>query len=100
MWKALDNPWLSRAGTAVFLAGAIQTLLRWLMGLSLNVVGVALFAIGIALILGPRLSKHFKWGKASGYLPEERRQKIDDLFYPSADPRRELGEDCASMAMK
>jgi hypothetical protein len=60
MWKALDNLWLTRAGTAVFLAGAIQTLARWLMGLSLNVVGVVLFAVGIVLILGPRLSKHSK----------------------------------------
>jgi hypothetical protein len=98
MWKALDNPWLSRTGTAVFLFGAIQTIVRWGMGLTLNVVGFAFLALGVALMLGSRLSKHMPRHK--GYSPEERRQKLDDLYHPAADPRRELGEDCASMAMK
>jgi hypothetical protein len=100
MWKALDNPWLNRAGTIVFLIGAIPTLVRWVMGLPLNVVGGVFIVLGVALMLGPRLSKHVPKPKNSGYSPEERRQKLDDLSHPPADPRRELGEDCASMAMK
>jgi hypothetical protein len=35
-----------------------------------------------------------------GYSPAERREHLDHLFYPPADDRRELGEECATFAMK
>lgn len=57
MWKALDNPWPNRAGTVVFLLGAVQTVVRWLMGLPLNAIGVLLLAGGVILMLLPKLQR-------------------------------------------
>jgi len=57
MWAALDNPWLSRAGNLVFLVGALQTAARLVMGLSLNMVGVVLLGLGVALIATFRFSE-------------------------------------------
>src|SRR5690349_4395735 len=95
MWKVLDNPWLNRAGTAVFILGGLQTAVRWLMGLPLNIVGVALFAIGIALMLSPRLSTWINRRRHRGYSPAERRERL----YPRRNDRLDLGERCSEFAM-
>lgn len=37
---------------------------------------------------------------APGLSPAERRKRLDDMLYPPADQRLELGEECAAFAMK
>ncbi len=61
-----------------------------LTGLVLSGVLVVLQRRGAATASGP----------PKGIGPKERLKAMDDLFYPSADPRRELGEECRAFAVK
>jgi hypothetical protein len=72
---ALDNPWLNRAGNLVFAAGAVQTGIRWVMGLPLNAVGLLLLAVGVALIALPKVQR----------------------FLPSREPPPELKREIATI---
>ena len=72
MWTVLDSRWVSRAGNLAFILGAVQSGTRLLLGLSLNVVGVTLFMVGIALMIGPRLSRERTSRKYVSPLPMDR----------------------------
>lgn len=73
---------------------------------ALFVVAVVLALIGLAgtgvlvLLQQRRSASTATGGPPNGLGPKERLKAIDDLFYPPADPRRELGEDCRGFAVK
>jgi hypothetical protein len=62
-------------------------------------LGVSMIAV-LAWGISRMRSTHNVIPEDSSYSPGGRRKQLDDRYYPPADPRRELGEDCASMAMK
>lgn len=75
--------------------------------LALFVVGSLCLAAGLWALASfffplplPRTRRQRELSKRSGLSPEDRRQQLDDRDYPPSDPRRELGENCADMAMK
>lgn len=113
IWRVFSHPALSVAGnfsllyTAVPLAAAVIVAVvgRVIDQPTLFVVAVGLALAGLAAVayLAVRQwrsqpSKAAK--KPNGYGPAERREKLDNLFYPPADPKRELGERCSSFATK
>lgn len=63
----------------------------------LIVAGVILFAANTVLLVWPRVRRGHQ---TPGLGPAERRERLDNLLYPPADDRRELGEECATFAMK
>ena len=76
-----------------------------------NLTRLVLFAVGLLAILW--LTGRLPWlpqgtpardaqeepEKPQGYSPAERRETLDNLFYPPADAKRELGEECANFAI-
>jgi hypothetical protein len=109
--RLLLNPNVQRLGGIQALAGAF--VLAWGIVTGINpliVVGgflcVANLAIALLAFL-PRTKRALAAGVGAppeeskgGLGPEERRKIMDDLIYPPADPRRELGEQCERFAMK
>lgn len=106
--RALDrlllNPHVQRLGGVQALAGA--GVLAWglVKGLDpLIIVGGLLCAANVALfVFWPK--RHLAAGanRSDGakFGPAERRERLDNLFYPPRDDRRELGERCASFATR
>jgi hypothetical protein len=96
--RLLRHPIVERIGAIQALLGA--GLFAWgvLHDVSpLVAVGAVLLAVNLVLLLGPRVRKRLKPRKKK-LAPGERQQTIDDLIYPPADPRRELGERCETFA--
>jgi len=106
-WNFLTHPAVSAVGNAVFLLTLIPVVLvvvAWFIEQpSLFVVAVVLLLIDTAFIgrLAFQRRREQSAGKASGSLSiTERREALDNLFYPPRDDRRELGEECATFAMR
>jgi len=59
--------------------------------------GVVLFAANAILLVWPKVRRGHQ---LPGLGPVERREQLDNLFYPPRDDRRELGEQCAAFATK
>lgn len=77
---SLTWPWLLVVGFSVFCLLAAGTLAVWARSREIGASSSG--------------------GSAVGYSPAERREHMDNLFYPPGDDRRELGEECATFAMK
>lgn len=105
--RFLGHPVVSAASTAYWIFTSIPAVLAFVTIVLSDVLGepvLLILALGLALIaivlagigfLRQRPSK-----RPQGYSPEERRERLDNLLYPPRDDRRELGEQCATFAMK
>ena len=85
------------AGAAIVVGRATDETFLFLVAICLALGGIALVLV-LALLQrrGPVAAGATKRGLG----PEERLRVMDDLFYPPADPRLELGEECEKFAMK
>jgi hypothetical protein len=103
-WRFISgNPVLSAAGHVYTLAplavGAGVFVWGVVKGVSpLIVAGVVLFAANVVLLAWPKVRRSHH--QPSGLGPEERREQLDNLFYPPRDDRRELGERCVAFETK
>ncbi|HST69989.1 MAG TPA: hypothetical protein VLI94_10065 [Solirubrobacterales bacterium] len=111
--RALDrlllNPHVQRLGGVQALVGAVALAWGLMKGIDpLIAVAGLLCAANLALfVFWPKVKRHLaaadapsKATAAKPLGPEERLKIMDDMFYPPADPRRELGEECREFAIK
>lgn len=70
--RVLLNPWVSRAGNASFLIGAVLFVVRFVSGWDpLFLIAIVLLAVGVALIMAPYLAH---WRKSQGMNERIRRE--------------------------
>lgn len=105
IWRFISgNPVLSAASNVLTFAplvvGAIALIVGWMRDLSgLLLIGIGLLVVNLAWLA----YNGWKRREAAKSMPlgvKERRERIDDLFYPPRSDRFELGEACATFAMK
>jgi heme exporter protein D len=93
-------------GAMTGLGGFIWAALAGLPAVVVALIALAGLTLGVvlahhALVLRDRVRRRDEAAKKPHMLgPDERREALDNLFYPPADPRRELGERCANFAIR
>lgn len=91
--RALDNPWVNRAGNLAFLVGAFQTMARLLMGFSVNAIGIVLLGLGFALMLLPKLRLGGRETQGGVGPLDGRYAAVSDLLAGSVSVGLRLSED-------
>lgn len=105
--RFLGHPVVSAASTAYWIFTSIPAVLAFVTIVLSDALGepvLLILALGLALIAivlaGIGFLRQRPHKRPQGYSPEERREQLDNLFYPPRDDRLELGEQCANFAMK